>query len=126
MTPLYVVTFEDALDAHRQALAFGGRPGIVNENSIRSALGRPYQGYFDSFPEQAASLLHALVKNHGFADGNKRTALLVTDLFIRRSGYRLELDPAERIDDMVVAVASGDLSFDALVLWFTSRLTNVR
>lgn len=38
---------------------------------------------------KAAALTHSLAKNHGFADGNKRTALLTVLLFLARSGYRL-------------------------------------
>jgi death-on-curing protein len=41
---------------------------------------------------------------------------------IRRSGYRLVLGDNERIDDIVVSVADGQMPFDALVLWLASRL----
>ena len=118
----YTITFADALEAHERALAFGGRPGIVNENSIRSAIGRPYSGYHDTLPAKAAALLHAVVQNHGFTDGNKRTALLLTTLLIRRSGAQLTLAPNERFDDIIVAVASGEMTFDTLHDWFTARI----
>lgn len=66
--------------------------------------------------------MHGVVKNHPFLDGNKRTALLLTLILIVRSGYRLKLDPEERIDDMVVAVASSEMSFEELVDWFKLRI----
>ena len=69
--------------------------------------------------------MHALVQNHGFTDGNKRTALLTTDLLIRRSGYRVRLHGGEQVDDIVVMVAEGNLAFDKLVIWFKVRLVRV-
>ena len=71
---------------------------------------------------KAAALLESLAQNHGFVDGNKRTALLVTLLMIDRSGYHIILEPEERIDDIVVNVADGKMAFDALSVWFRSHL----
>lgn len=120
----YVITFADILEAHARALTFGGRSGIVSEASIRSAIGRPYSGYHETLAAKTAALLHAVVQNHGFVDGNKRTALLVTTLLVRRSGFRLVLENGERIDDMVVAVASGEMGFVDLEAWFEKRLAS--
>ncbi len=71
---------------------------------------------------KATALLHALARNHGFIDGNKRTALLGTLLMIERSGYALAFHPEERVDDIVVGVANGGINFDELVAWFVARL----
>mgnify|MGYP001601764643 FL=1 len=120
----YVITFADILEAHARALTFGARSGIVSEASIRSAIGRPYSGYHETLAAKTAALLHAVVQNHGFVDGNKRTALLVTTLLVRRSGFRLVLENGERIDDMVVAVASGEMGFVDLEAWFEKRLAS--
>ena len=55
--------------------------------------------------------------NHGFTDGNKRTALLLMDLLLRKSGYALVAagnpdDLNDEIEDMLVAVAAGQMPFD--------------
>ncbi|MBD3786791.1 MAG: hypothetical protein IE922_07440 [Sphingomonadales bacterium] len=60
--------------------------------------------------------------NHGFTDGNKRTAWLLVEILIARSGYHLEISDEEPIDDLVVAVVSKEIDFDALVEWFQRRL----
>lgn len=60
--------------------------------------------------------------NHGFIDGNKRTAWLLVEILIARSGYRLDIPDDEPIDDVVVAVADGRLDFNALASWFRDRL----
>lgn len=71
--------------------------------------------------QKAAAILHSMVGKHGFVDGNKRTAWLLTELLIERSGYRLAIPDDERIDDLVVAVASGQMTFAELVAWFAPR-----
>ena len=118
----YRVRLADVIAAHDEALTYGGLAGLVSIDSIESAIGRPYSGYHRSISSKAAALLEALVQNHGFTDGNKRTALLVTDLFIRRSGYELTLINGERFDDLIVSVAEGIVSFDELKAWFKNRL----
>jgi death on curing protein len=118
----YRVKLADVLAAHDEALTYGGRAGVVSIDAIQSAIGRPYSGYHRPIHRKAAALLHALIQNHGFVDGNKRSALIVTLMMIERSGYRLLLDDSERIDDLVVAVADGSLGFDALAEWFRPRL----
>lgn len=63
-----------------------------------------------------------MVGNHGFIDGNKRTAWLVVEILVGRSGFSLAIDDDERIDDLVVSVADGTLDFDDLCIWFRDRL----
>jgi death-on-curing protein len=116
------VTIADALAAHDDALKRGGRPGIVSLDQIESALGRPYSGYHRPIWRKAAALLHSLVGNHGFTDANKRTAWMLVEMMLDRSGFRLDVPDDEPIDDLVVAVAAGEMEFDALVEWFRARI----
>ncbi|WP_298430504.1 type II toxin-antitoxin system death-on-curing family toxin [uncultured Jannaschia sp.] len=107
---------------HEIALSFGGRSGIVSLAMVESAIGRPYHGYYDSLADMAAALLESMVKNHGFADGNKRSAWLLTEMMIDRSGYRLDIPDDERVDDLVVALAEGSADFEEARTWFADRL----
>lgn len=116
------MTLADAIAAHDEALLYGGRDGISSLHLIESALARPYSGYHRSIFRKSAALLQSMVGNHGFVDANKRTAWLLVELLIVRSGYRLNIPDDEPIDDLVVATASGEKSFDELVAWFAERL----
>ena len=116
------MTLADAIAAHDEALSYGGRSGVINLALIESALSRPYSGYHLPIYRKAAALLESMVANHGFVDGNKRTAWLLVELLIERSGYILAIDDDEPIDNLVVAVADGRLGFDALCSWFGDRL----
>jgi len=62
------------------------------------------------------------VSNHGFIDGNKRTAWILVELLISRSGYVLNISDDEPVDDLVVGVASGVVSLENLQTWFADRL----
>ena len=125
----YIVTLEDALDAHEDALSKGGgRIGLTNLNSLLSALGRPYTGYYPQLPKKAAALLHSMVKNHPFVDANKRTAFLLVTVLAERSGYEINLlddDDDQCIEDFVVAVAEDELSFEEIAKWYRKRLFRI-
>lgn len=116
------MTLADAITAHDYALEFGGRPGISSLHLIQSALGRAYSGYYPRLWSKAAAMLHSCVANHGFVDANKRTAWILTELLIERSGYELNIPDDEPIDDLVVAIAAGQVQFDEIEDWFRTRL----
>ncbi|WP_368073789.1 hypothetical protein [Sulfitobacter sp. SK011] len=55
-------------------------------------------------------------------DGNKRTAWVLVEILVERSGYRLDILDDEPIDDLVVDIASGQLDFEEIRNWFKDRL----
>ena len=94
---------------------------MLNENAIKSAIARPYHGYHRLIYQKAAALLHGVVSNHGFVDGNKRTALYLIELLVQRSDYDfVECD--EVVADVITSVASGEMGYEELVDWFRGRL----
>ena len=124
----YRVTVSDARRAHDLALQYGGRPGILDAGRIEAAINRPYSGYFRVIASKAAALFEAIANNHGFVDGNKRTAILLTDLLIKRSGYRVTASDASEdlnsaLEELAVSVARGDLQLADITDWFKQRLT---
>jgi death-on-curing protein len=75
---------------------------------------------------KAAALTHSLVTNHGFTDGNKRTALLAVHLLVERSGWTFVRGTEHEIDHMLVAVANRELTFDQIESWYRARLRRAR
>ncbi len=65
----------------------------------------------------AAAYLFHLAKNHPFLDGNKRVALASAIVFLRGNGVA-KLPDESAAADVTLAVASGEMSKDELVLWF--------
>ncbi|MFT3973459.1 MAG: Fic family protein [Amaricoccus sp.] len=68
-------------------MSYGGLDGVGSLHLIESALARAYSGYHRPIADRAAAVLHSMVGNHGFVDGNKRTAWLLVEILISRSGY---------------------------------------
>ena len=71
----------------------GGLEGIRDEGLLESALARPinlniYEGETDP-ARLAAAYAAGIVRNHPFADGNKRVAFLAIGLFLGLNGWRL-------------------------------------
>lgn len=91
--PLWL-TFEDVSEIHDDQLArYGGLAGVKDDNLIHSALAAPqqylhYEG-IDDVLALAIRLCFALAKNHGFVDGNKRTATAAMIEFLAINGYLL-------------------------------------
>ena len=136
----YRLKLNDVLESHRGALAqSGGLNGVRDYGLIESAIARPFSGHHRWMRFKAAALTESLVKNHGFIDGNKRTALLALSLFLDRSGYELfspdgalsgaALSQEElknllvfEAEYLVLGVAENRISFADLVIWFGAHL----
>lgn len=122
----YRINLEDAFEAHDTALTYGGTPGVINLHLIESAIARPYSGYYRQIWKKAASLFESVCRNHGFTDGNKRTAVLLLDLLIERSGYELisleDEDLNDAIENLAVDVANGILEVGQIEEWFRIRI----
>ena len=71
----------------------GGFPGYRDRGLVESAVNRPHTGYYRNPFEEAAALMESIANNQGFADGNKRTAFISTDTFLRWNGFYLNVEP---------------------------------
>lgn len=108
---------------------FGGLRGIRDFGAIEAAIARPYCGYYRSIANKAAALVQSLASNHGFIDGNKRTALLMMNLLIWRSGYYLRGDSEEQVnadvEAMILALVEHHMSLDDVVAWLEQRIAPI-
>lgn len=82
-------TYEALLEVHDMVLAVsGGMPGVKDEGLIRSPVEFISEGqYYPTFADKLTHLVYSLIKNHGFNDGNKRTALAAGALLLMMNGY---------------------------------------
>ena len=75
----------------------------------------------------AADLSEKVMRNHAYMDGNKRTALVAADMFMKINGYRLLLDEEDlfavngELADAQVTVVTGGWSRERLGRYFESR-----
>jgi len=104
----------------RQLAEHGGLDGLRDRSAIESALARPRNLAAYGDPDAAAlaaAYAYGLLRDHGFADGNKRTAWVIARLFLADNGYLLRFAPVEAVRT-VEAVAAGTLGEDELAEWF--------
>lgn len=121
MTEWKWISLELAHAVHdRQLAEHGGLEGIKDVGAVESALARPLQlaayGTPDAF-DLAAAYCWGIVRNHGYADGNKRTGWILGRLFLADHGVRLRVEPLRAIR-AVESVAAGKLSQEELAHWF--------
>jgi len=66
---------------------WGGLVGTRDRGALEAAAARPQTGYYSDVIEEAAALCESLLQNHPFVDGNKRTAITATGVFLRLNNY---------------------------------------
>jgi death-on-curing protein len=111
---------EDVDAAHEQAIRLhGGDPAVLNQGLVESATMAPRAGYYGTLAELVAVYAHGIAKNHGYQDGNKRTATIVLGQFLGVNGLPVILGP--EWEDYMVAVADGSMSREQL----TGKITEL-
>ena len=125
-------TLEQVLWLHESAVAhFGGRMDMHDFTLLHSAIERPKvtfggQDLYTGIFEKAAALIQSMILNHPFDDGNKRTALLTTMLFLHLNGYTLITETfSEETYEFVVGIDLKKYDFDATVAWLKAHVKKV-
>ncbi len=83
-------------------------PLLSQPNLLESAVHSPrnieYYTNQDNVFQLAAALSVSIMKNHAYQDGNKRTALVAADMFLKINGYILQKVPlqANSTNDCVI------------------------
>jgi death on curing protein len=105
---------DDVLQIHAAQIGeHGGSSGIRDMGLLVSAVAQPSASFDGQFLNEelflmATSLLISLVKNHPFVDGNKRTALLSTLVFLDLNGCPIE-SASSALDSLILDVATGQI-----------------
>jgi len=101
--------------------ASGGSKGYHDENLVKSALARPMHSVMgeDAYPDvfsKAAALLDAIARNHGFRDGNKRTAMAAAALFLEQHDIKVAFTNQE-YEDIMLHVVNNKPSIAEIKAW---------
>jgi death on curing protein len=105
---------------------FGGSAGVRDRGALESALARPQMTFdgedlYRDLADKSAALLHSLVQNHPFLDGNKRVGAMAMELFVLANEYELRASDSE-LEELVLAIAGGELAAEAIAIWIRQRL----
>jgi death-on-curing protein len=122
------IDLEVVLAIHDEQLAeHGGQAGLRDRGLLESALGRPRNQFAygeESIARLAASYALGFSRNHPFLDGNKRTSLVVAELFVDLNGFDLAATDAECVATFV-QLAAGDLTEEQLAEWIAVHNASV-
>lgn len=122
------IATEVALAAHAEQLAeHGGADGVRDSGALESTMARPQNLVAYGEPDVAAlaaAYAFGIARNHPFADGNKRTAAVVSETFLMLNGYAFAASDAELVVT-ILALAAGELSEEELADWFREHVESV-
>jgi len=116
------LTGEQVLFLHARLIEeTGGSHGIRDVGLLQSAVARPqatfegeelYPGVFS----KAAALMHSLINNHPFVDGNKRTGTAAAVLLLRANGWSFEASNTE-LEEFTLRVVREELDVPEVAGW---------
>lgn len=112
-----MITVDLVLSIQDEILREGpGLKGAADKEKLESALARidnwkHYQQTENVF-DLAALYAEAIAKAHAFLDGNKRTAMVTMLIYLDIQG--IEIRAKHGLDDVMVDLASGELSREQL------------
>jgi death-on-curing protein len=119
---------DTVLAIHDEQLAeHGGEPGLRSDSLLELALDRPknkvrYER--SSAAGLAAAYAFGLVKNHPFMDGNKRTAAVVSELFLNLHNSEFTATDAQVVET-IEDVAAGRISEEKLISFFAAHTKSI-
>ncbi len=107
----------------------GGKTGLRNLALLESAVARPFASFDgkDLYPglfEKAAALLDWLINNLVFIDGNKRSGITSTAMFLRINGYRIVCSQSE-LESFTLQVATTHPPISELADWLEKHTLQI-
>jgi len=111
-----------------QIAEHGGARGERSDDLLESALAAPQQFLAYGRPDLcalAAKYAAALTRNHPFADGNKRVALVVAAVFLELNGRRLVATEADAATTML-ALSADTMDEAAFAEWLREQTAPIR
>ena len=94
--------------------------------SIESAISRPYSGYYRPLYRKVAALIQSIAGNHGFVDGNKRTALILAYKLVEDSGHQIVHRSTnvneDDVEHLILDLTTHCLDFEEISRWLKSQI----
>lgn len=125
MLPL---NLEQLLQLHALLLQeTGGSPGLRDLGRLESAVATQSQNVFgeELYPglaDKAAALIRAIIADHPFVDGNKRTGMLAGLTLMRINGTETKIAKGE-LENFAVSIAIEKLDVIAISEWLRRQIS---
>lgn len=122
---------KDVLLLHNMAVdESGGSHGLRDLGLLESAVARPQASFAgeDLYPDiflKAGALIHGLLRNHAFVDGNKRTSMFSVMTFLELNGYKFDARQKEVVV-FALKVENEKLSVEQISKWLKEHVKKVK
>lgn len=104
---------------------WGGIAGVRDRRALEAAVARPLSGYYADVIEQAAALCESLLQNHPFIDGNKRSAITATGVFLRMNDYELIFVDREMYNWLMNLYETNRVTKAAIEVWLRTHAISI-
>lgn len=124
------LTAEDILRIHSGVIdETGGSHGVRERHALSTLEELPKQAAFgrELYPtifDKAALYVRNLIFGHPFIDGNKRTAMAATDVFLQLNGYRIAVRKGG-VESFALSVIKKKLALEDIAVWLKKNSKKV-
>lgn len=131
MAKLKFLTLEQILAIHHDQIErYGGSHGIRSMALLESAVFRPQSSFMGEdlhlgLFDKVSALIHSLLMNHPFLDGNKRTSLVSGGAFLHLNNFSLKCTPQEVVE-IALKIESKEFRLKELSSWLKDHSVNTR
>ncbi len=108
---------------------YGGSYGIRDHHALESAIARPSASFggnelYPTPQAKASALTESIIQNHPFVDGNKRTAINLSEAYLRVQGYKITASMEEKYE-FVNNIAEGKMSKDEIQSFYEKNTAKI-
>lgn len=124
------ITLEEVLAIHHDQIErYCGSHGIRDINLLISAIERPKSSFMgeDLYPtifDKAAALMHSILLNHPFLDGNKRTSMVSASFLLHFNNWDLQVKQEELVE-AALAVESKKWNLAQISKWLKEHSVKI-
>jgi death-on-curing protein len=117
-----ILSLEQLLEIHALVVeTTGGGMGLRDLGRLEAAIATQTQNVFgdELYPgliDKAAAIIRGIIADHPFADGNKRTAMLVGLTLLEINDIRFTAELSE-LENFAVKIATDKLDVTSIALW---------
>ncbi|MBI2028992.1 type II toxin-antitoxin system death-on-curing family toxin [Candidatus Gottesmanbacteria bacterium] len=122
----YYLTLEQILVIHQdQVNRFGGLTGLKSLELLESTVYRPQSTFggkelYPTLFDKAAALVHSLLLNHPFVEGNKRTAIVAMVIFLHINGIHI-LAKNDEIVTLALEIENRKMNIEKISKWLKTH-----
>lgn len=124
---IFYLTLEQILLVHKDQIeGYGGGRGIRDLALLESAVFRPQTMFNgnDLYPtlfDKAGTLIHSLIINRPFVDGNKRTGIVCMIIFLAINDITVNASEFELLS-FAIDVAEKNIDLDKIAHWIKENI----